>query len=323
MSSDLSTVAATADRVALMETFIRIVEAGSLSAAASQLGSTQPTISRRLQTLERLLGVRLLQRSTHAMTLTDDGARCYERGKELIAGWRSFESDLRGAGDEPAGHLRVMAPHAFGQHQFIGPLADYLARYPRMSVEWVLQDRIPDFTAEGFDCSIRVGAITDQSVVAVRLGEIPRIAIAAPSLLESAGLGVPPPTRPEALERLPWMALQTFYRNEVALTHAATGETVSFPIRPRLSTDGLYAIRTAAILGVGAALASAWALRDELASGRLVHLVPEWQAAPLPVYLIYPPARFYPARLRRFIDIMRAAMPATMPPPLGPAAKAG
>lgn len=306
MKADLSTAAA--DRVALMETFIRIVEAGSLSAAAIQLGSTQPTISRRLQALERLLGVRLLQRSTHAMTLTDDGARCYERGKELIAGWRSFESELRGAGDEPAGHLRVMAPHAFGQHQFIGPLAEYMARYPRISVEWVLQDRIPDFTAEGFDCSIRIGAITDQSVIAVRLGEIPRIAVAAPSLLA----GAPPPARPEELERLPWMALQTFYRTEVALTHATSGETVSFPIRPRLSTDGLYAIRSAAILGVGAALASAWALQDELASGRLVHLVPEWRAAPLPVYLIYPPARFYPARLRRFIDIMRAALPAAV-----------
>jgi DNA-binding transcriptional LysR family regulator len=108
----------------LVETFVRIVDAGSLSAAARLLATTQPTISRRLKALEKSLGVRLLQRSTHAMKLTDDGMRCYARAKELIAGWQEFESEIRGAGDEPVGLLRVMAPHAFGQQQLVAPLAD-------------------------------------------------------------------------------------------------------------------------------------------------------------------------------------------------------
>src|SRR5688572_3703694 len=98
----------TTDRIALMQTFVRIVEAGSLSAAAAQLGSTQPTVSRRLQALERSLGVRLLRRSTHAMKLTEDGERCFERAKELLANWEAFEAELRGAGDEPEGSLRVI-----------------------------------------------------------------------------------------------------------------------------------------------------------------------------------------------------------------------
>lgn len=304
MSTDALTTA-TADRVALLETFVRIVEAGSLSAAAAQMGSTQPTVSRRLQTLERMLGVRLLQRSTHAMTLTDDGARCYERAKELVAGWQSFESDLRGTREEAAGLLRVVVPHAFGQHQLIPPLAEYLKRYPRMAVEWVLQDRTPDFTAEGIDCAIQVGTVTDPSVVALRVGEVTRIVVAAPSLLD----GTPPPTGPEELARLPWLALHTFYRDTVVLTHAATGETARFTIRPRLSTDGLYALRGAAVLGLGAAVVSSWAVTEDIAAGRLVHLAPQWRAGALPVHLVYPPARFYPARLRRFIDIMRAAVP--------------
>ncbi|MDC0713248.1 LysR family transcriptional regulator [Stigmatella sp. ncwal1] len=305
MKTDALSAVAGADRLALMETFVRIVEAGNLSAAAAQLGSTQPTVSRRLQTLERLLGVRLLQRSTHAMKLTDDGARCYERAKELIAGWQTFESELRGAGDEPSGLLRVMVPHALGQQQLIGPLADYLRRAPRMSVEWLLHDRTPDFIAEGIDCAIHVGEVRDPSVVALRLGEVPRIVVAAPSALG----GAPLPTQPDELARMPWLALRTFYRDEVVLTHAETGETARFPIRPRMSTDGLYALRNAAVMGIGVGLASSWALTEELADGRLLHLAPQWRAAPLPVFLVYPPARFYPARLRRFIETMRAALP--------------
>ncbi|MDQ8035651.1 LysR family transcriptional regulator [Bordetella genomosp. 1] len=297
-----------ADRMLLIETFVRIVDAGSLSAAAQQLGSTQPTISRRLQALERSLGVRLLQRSTHAMNLTDDGVRCYDRAKDLIASWQSFESTVRGANDEPAGTLRVVAPHAFGQQQFVTPLAEYLARYPRMNVEWSLHDRPPQFIADGIDCAIQVGLPPDPDVVAVRLGEVPRIVVAAPALLG----GGPVPQHPRELGALPWVALRMFYRDEVTLAHAQSGATETFPIAPRLSTDGLYAVRTAAVLGVGAGIVSAWAVADELADGRLVQLAPAWRAAPLPVYLVYPPARFYPARLRRFIEIMRAGVPHTL-----------
>jgi DNA-binding transcriptional LysR family regulator len=303
MSTDLS--AAGSDRIALLETFVRIVDAGSLSAAAAQLGSTQPTVSRRLQQLERMLGVRLLQRSTHQMKLTDDGSRCYERAKDLLAGWQMLESDVRGADDQPSGHLRVVAPHAFGQQQLIGPVADYLQRYPRMTVEWLLHDRMPDFIGEGIDCAIRVGEVGDPSVVALRLAEVPRIAVASPALLD----GRPVPAHASELSELPWLALRTFYRDEVTLTHAETGEAVTFPIRPRLSTDGLQAIRNAALRGLGAAIGSQWALVEDLAAGRLVHLAPDWRAAPLPVHLVYPPARHQPARLRRFIDSMRVAVP--------------
>lgn len=305
MNSPTPVLPGGADRLLLMETFVRIVEAGSLSAAAQQMGGTQPTISRRLQALERALGVRLLQRSTHAMKLTEDGVRCYERAKELIVQWQAFESDMRGAGDEPAGTLRVVAPHAFGQQQFIEPLVRYLQQYPRMSVEWLLYDRPPDFIAGGIDCAIDVGPLLDPSMIAVRLGDVPRIAVAAPSVL--AGKSVP--EHPDELARLPWIALRMFYRNEVSLTHVVTGETRSIQIQPRLYTDSLHAVRAAALHGLGAGIGSAWLLAEDLAAGDLVHLAPQWEAAPLPVHLLYPPARFYPARLRRFIETMRAFLP--------------
>jgi DNA-binding transcriptional LysR family regulator len=305
---------ASADRFELMETFVRIVDAGNLSSAATQLGTTQPTVSRRLQTLERSLGVRLLRRSTHSMTLTEDGQRCLTRARELLASWHAFEADLRGAGDEPEGTLRVIAPHAFGQQQLVVPLAEYLARYPRVNVEWLLHDRRPDFIAEGIDCAVQVGEGYDQGVVAVKLAEVPRIVVAAPSLLD----GLPPVHGPADLARLPWLAMRPYYRNELALTEIAGGREARVAIAPRMTTDSLYALRTAAVAGVGAAIASAWLVADELAQGRLVHIAPRWRAAPLPVHLVYPPARFHPARLRRFLDVIRAHAPGAFTPQAGP-----
>ena len=291
-----------ADRFELMETFLRIVDAGSLSAAAAQLGTTQPTVSRRLQALERSLGVRLLRRSTHSMTLTEDGQRCLERARELLANWHAFEAELRGAGDEPEGTLRVIAPHAFGQQQLVAPLADYLARYPRVNVEWLLHDRRPDFIAEGIDCAIQVGQVDDLGAIAIKLAEVPRIVVAAPSLVGN----LPPVCTPEDLARLPWLALRPYYRTELALTAVDDGREARVTIAPRMSTDSLYALRTAAVTGVGAAIASAWLVADDLAQGRLLHIAPRWRAAPLPVYLVYPQARFHPARLRRFLDVIHA-----------------
>lgn len=293
------------DRLELMQTFVRIVEAGSLSAAAEQLGTTQPTVSRRLQTLERALGLRLLQRSTHGLRMTPDGERCYAGAKALLDNWEALETELRGAQDEPGGRLRVVVPHAFGQGQLIEPLTDYLRRYPRVSVEWLLHDRQPDFIADGVDCAIHVGAVDDPAVVAQRLAEVPRIVVAVPSLLGENPL----PEAPQALAALPWLALRTFYRDEVSLIRPQDGARERFAIRPRLATDSLYALRTAALAGLGAAIVSAWLVADDLARGELRRLAPQWEAQPLPVYLVYPQARFYPARLRRFLALMRERMP--------------
>lgn len=296
------------DRIQLMETFVRIVEAGSLSAAAAQMQATQPTVSRRLQALERALGVRLLQRSTHTMRLTVDGERCFAHAKELLANWAAFEADVRGARDEPEGTLRVAVPHAFGQEKFVVPLAQFLRDHPRVNVEWLLLDDVRDLIAAGIDCAIQVGQPTDPAAVAIKLSEVPRIVVAAPSVLAGAAL----PEHAADLAALPWLALRTYYRNEVVLTHELTRESRRIAIRPRVSTDSLYALRSAALLGLGACIGSAWLLADDLARGRLVHLAPHWQADPLPVYLAYPHARFYPSRLLRFVAMMRAAMPAAI-----------
>lgn len=299
-----------ADRLALLETFVRIVEAGSLSAAAPLLQTTQPTVSRRLRALEQALAVPLLQRSTHGMRLTPDGERCYRRARTLLDDWAAFEADMGGAGSEPEGLLRVAVPHAFGQDKFVAPLAEFMRTYPRVTVEWLLEDVVNDARARGIDCVIQVGEPTDPAVVAIRLAAVPRIVVAAPSLLA----GGPPPAGPEGLAALPWLALRTYYRDELALTHAVTGESRTVPFRARFSTDSLYALRSAALGGMGACAGSAWLLAEDVARGELVHLAPHWQPAPLPIWITYPQAGHYPSRLLRFVEAMRKAVPLAVGP---------
>lgn len=292
------------DRIDLMQTLVRIVESGSLSAAAAQLNTSQPTISRRLQSLERLLGVKLILRTTHAMKLTDDGERCYQQAKLLLERWAALEDELRGAGDEPVGTLRVRAPHAFGQDQMIEPLTRYLQRYPDVTIDWMLNDRTPDFISEDIDCAIQVGNAPDPSMVALLLAEVPRIVVAPPELLRKH-----PVAQVSELGQLPWVSLSTFYRNEVTLRHDADGRTESCMIAPRLATDSLYAVRKAALAGLGAAIVSSWVVTTDIAEGRLQQILPGWSALPLPVYLVYPYSAYYPARLRKFFDMMRSVMP--------------
>lgn len=293
------------DRVELMRTFVRIVEAGSLSAAARQLDTTQATISRRLQSLEAMLGVKLVLRTTHAMKLTDDGERGYQHAKHIIDAWLALEDGLNVADDEPVGMLRVRAPHAFGQQQLLTPLLSFLARYPNLSVEWMLNDKTVDFLSDNIDCAIRVGAEVDPATVSVLLAEVPRSVVATPALLAQFTTIA----SPEQLSSLPWIAVNTFYQHNVSLSHQYSREPVTFPITPRLSTDSIYVARNAALAGLGVVLVSSWTVSEDIAQGRLIELVPDWQAAPLPVHLVYPWARYYPTRLRKFLELMKAVMP--------------
>ncbi|MGL5601958.1 MAG: LysR family transcriptional regulator [Silvania sp.] len=293
------------DRVELMRTFVRIVEAGSLSAAAVQMSTTQATVSRRLQSLETLLGARLILRTTHAMKLTDDGERCYQHARRVIDSWLALEDEVGQTEDEPVGVLRVRAPHAFGQEQLLEPLTAFLLRYPRLNVEWMLNDRSADFLSDNIDCAIRVGAEVDPATVSVLLAEVPRCIVASPELLSRHA----PVHKPEDLSALPWVALNTFYREHIELFNDVTQPALRIAISPRLSTDSLYVARKSALTGLGVAVVSSWTVEGDIREGRLVHLLPDWQPAALPVHLVYPWSRYYPARLRRFLDMMREVMP--------------
>ena len=238
---------------------------------APSCGTTQPTVSRRLQALERLLGVRLLQRSTHAMKLTEDGERCFERARELIASWQAFESDLRGADDEPEGMLRVVAPHAFGQQLLVGPLADYLRRYPRVSVEWLLHDRRAGLHRRG-------RRLRDPGRRSERPGRGRHQAHRGAAHRRGRALGAARarPARPRARTRArcPGSRCALSIAPKSCSRTWRSGEACRVAMRPRLSTDSLYALRSAAVMGLGVCVGSTWLLAEDLAAGRLVQLVP-------------------------------------------------
>ncbi|WP_115719491.1 LysR family transcriptional regulator [Gallaecimonas mangrovi] len=302
-----------ADRIEMMRTLVRIIESGSLSAAARQLGTTQPTVSRRLVQLESLLGAKLLLRSTHGMKLTDEGERCYQQARTMLANWDALAEDLAGNHDEPVGMLRVRVPHAFGQQQMMPHLLALLKRYPGLSVEWVLNDKTPDFLAENIDCAVHVGAVEDPSLVAVLLAEVPRLMVASPDLIKNTGI----PQQVEQLASLPWVAQSPYHRREVLLRHQKSQAVVQVDIAPRLISDSLYAVYHAALMGIGVTTVSAWIATEAINDGRLQALLPQWQPDPLPVYLVYPYANYYPAKMRRFFTLMKTVMPnlvGTTPP---------
>lgn len=207
-----------------MRTFVRIVEAGSLSAAARQLATTCATVSRRLQSLETMLGVRLLLRTTHTTRLTDDGERCYQHARRVIDSWLALEDEVGQTEDEPVGVLRVRAPHAFGQDQLLKPVTEFLQRYPQLSIEWMLNDRSADFLGDNLDCAIRVGVEVDPATVSVLLAEVPRSVVASPALLAR----FPAVNTPEDLQQFPRIAISS-----------STSATWSFFTMPRPPPRGL------------------------------------------------------------------------------------
>ena len=299
------------DRLALLQTFLRVAEAGSFSAAAQQLATTQPTVSRRVQMLESLLGARLVERSTRGLRLTEEGERCAAQAQDLIDGWQSLAEELDG-GDELAGTLRLRVPHAFGQSQLIDPLAAFLTRHPRVSVEWMLQDQLPDFSRENVDCSLLVGEISQPNLIATQLAEVPRVLVAAPALAKKLPKGLDRKS-PEEIAALlgaqPWLALLAFYRDGIDLTASKGEGRMHVSFRPRLGTDSLFALIEFVRRGLGLALVSQWAVMDDLAQGRLVRLLPDWCASPPPISLVYPSRRLQPARLRAFLQVMREVIP--------------
>lgn len=299
------------DRLALLQTFLRVAEAGSFSAAAQQLATTQPTVSRRVQLLESLLGARLVERSTRGLRLTEEGERCAAQAQELIDGWQSLAEDIDG-GEELSGTLRLRVPHAFGQSQLIEPLAAFLTKHPRVSVEWMLQDQLPDFSRENVDCSLLVGEIAQPNLIATQLAEVPRVLVAAPAIAKKLPKGLDKAAPEEiaaVLAAQPWLALLAFYRDGIELVGANGDGRVEIPFKPRLGTDSLFALVESARRGLGVALVSQWAVMDDLAEGRLVRLLPSWCATPLPISLVYPSRRLQPARLRAFLQVMREVIP--------------
>ncbi|MEO1080322.1 MAG: LysR family transcriptional regulator [Pseudomonadota bacterium] len=284
------------DRITLLETFVRIAEAGSISAAARDLGLSQPSASRQLNDLETRLNTQLVRRTTHSLALTEAGGDLLRDARQLVDGWEALAERHRSAHTRIEGKLKVFAPVALGQQQVARIACDFQARHPGVTLSLELDDRAIRFAEEGCDCWIKVGPVPDDTLIVRPVGRVERLLVAAPQLLPGSGRGL----TPGRVEGLPMVSLDPFEGARVPLSDGKRERLLTPDVRMR--TNNIFALKEAALAGIGMAILPKWFIAQELREGHLVDLLPRWRAPWLDIQVAYLPARQQPLRLREFLN---------------------
>jgi DNA-binding transcriptional LysR family regulator len=288
-----------------MRIFARALELGSLSAVAREMGTTQPTISKAVAALERELGVRLLERTTTSLTPTEQGRRFYSRATGVLEEFGEAVADARGHTETPAGLLRVNAPVALGQFRLNALVLEFLARYPDIEVELILNDRFVDLVEEGVDVALRLGGTLPPDAIARGIAVSPRWLVASPDYLRNR----PAIRRPDDLRhhetiRFAWLT------SGDAMTLDGPGGTVTVTTHGRYRVNNALAIRESLAMGAAVGLAPAWLVQDLMASGELVRVLPRWSAPMQQASLLYPSRRYQSLRARLLIEFLTERIPA-------------
>ena len=288
------------DRIAAMNAFVRVVEAGTFTKAADTLGLPNATVTRLIQTLERELKVKLLQRTTRSVTVTPEGANYYERVVKLLADLSEIESTASESRSRPSGRIRVETAAAIASLVIIPALPEFRKAYPEVEIDLGIGNRRADLVAEGVDCAIRAGNATEQYMAARQVGSFRFITCAAPAYLEARGV----PARPHDLE------LEHDTVGMVASLHGRTlayrfeQDGVPFELSPphAIVVNDTNSYLAAGIAGLGVIQAPGYAAQAALASGALVPVLEQWETGRMPIHVVYPPNRFLSAKVRVFID---------------------
>jgi DNA-binding transcriptional LysR family regulator len=286
------------DRLDELSLYLAIVDAGSLAAAARRTGRSPPSVTRQLSALEGRLGVRLIERNTRRLALTDAGRRLAAHARNLVSDFESAMRDTSGEGVAPRGRLRLSAPLLFGRYHVTPVVMAYLATYPDVSVELLLEDRPVDLIEEGIDVALRIAHLADSTLVARRLGAVRRIVVASPAYLARKGV----PEQPEDLGRHD-VVLFVNQANTADWRFAdpVRGER-TVHVEARFQVNRAEAAIAAACNGHGVLAVLSYQVANDLAEGRLVRLLRRFERPPIPVQLVMPSARLMPPRLRAFID---------------------
>jgi DNA-binding transcriptional LysR family regulator len=288
-----------ADALGEMSIFSKVVAAGSLSAAAKELGLSTAVVSRRLASLESRLGVRLINRTTRSLHLTDEGGRYYEACARLLAEIEEADAEVAAGRAEPQGPLRVALPAAFG-HLHVAPLIPrFAARYPNVQLALSLSDRNVNVIEEGFDLAVRIADLADSSLAARKLAPNRRVVCASPDYLRRNGT----PQTPQDL-----VGHNCLTTNDFSMTwdyKDPEGKAGAVRVSGRYACDNWEVLREWAIAGLGIALKSTWDVREQLEDGSLVVLLPGYTfASDVAIYAVYPHRRFLPAKTRAFIEFL-------------------
>ena len=285
------------DKLRAMRVFVRIVEAGSLTAAAAALDTSLTSAVRSLASLERALGVRLLNRTTRRIALTEEGREYLERCRHVLAEVEEAESALTARQVTPAGRLAVTAPVTLGRLH-VAPLAtDFLSSYPQIRAELLLVDRVVDLLEEGVDVAVRIGQLPDSSLVAAPVGETRRVICASPDYLRRHGT----PRRPADLTGHRCIQF-TGTAGGAEWELRANGKATRVAIRPTLSVNQVDGALDACVKGLGCARFLGYQVTDLLTAGALRCLLQECEPAAAPISVVYPHSRLLSSRVRTFVD---------------------
>jgi DNA-binding transcriptional LysR family regulator len=281
-----------------MKVYVLAVEKGSLSAAAAAGGISATMAGNHLRALEQRLGVQLLSRTTRRQHLTPFGEDYYQRCKEILRLVDDSDAQAQQQQSAPAGKLRVTAPLTFGSEALMPALSVYLERYPEVSVDVALNDRVVDLVEEGFEAAIRIGHLPDSTLIAKPLAPYRLMICASPDYLARRGV----PERPEDLSRHECLSF-----SPAAMTHwrmAGEEGMCNIPVSGRLQVNQGQALRVASLHGLGIVLQPAILLEADVRAGHLVQLLPGYELPSRPMSVVYLPDRYRLPKLRSFVDFL-------------------
>jgi DNA-binding transcriptional LysR family regulator len=286
------------DRLDEIRAFTAVAEARSFTQGARKLEVSPAQVSKLVARLENRLDARLLNRTTRDVSLTDTGQAYLERARELLEGFDALETSVRDQGG-PSGTLKVSAPVSFGKGQLVPALLDFAAAYPALSVDVAFADRLVNLVEEGFDVAVRIGQLSDSSLVAKRLAAVRLVTCAAPDYLARHGPldALEDVARHEAI-------LDTNAREPTVWTFGPHGDQREVRVRGRLRFNGAEACVAAAVAGFGITRTPAFAAADELQAGRLTPILCNFEPELIHVHAVYPHARHLAAKVRAFVDFL-------------------
>jgi DNA-binding transcriptional LysR family regulator len=289
------------DRVGDLILFLRVLDQGSISAAARSLDLSVAVASQRLKRLEHDLGVRLLHRTTRRLHPTPEGIALAEQGRALVEDLEALTSGLRQGATDVVGTLRLTASASFGR-QYVSPLLPaFMARYPRVRLSVNLTDQMVDMVSAGFDLAIRIGALDDSQLVARKLAVNRRVLCASPDYLRRFGT----PRTPDDLAKHECVVLAGSQgRQDMWRLHDAEGKLHTVRVSGRLESTLGELLRDAALAGLGIAQHSTWHVWDDLRSGRLKVVLPDYSIADTGIYAVMPQRRLVPLRVKAFVDFL-------------------
>jgi DNA-binding transcriptional LysR family regulator len=285
------------DKLVAMTTFVRIVDAGSLTAAAHTLDASLPTVVRTLAALERHLGVSLLKRTTRRIHLTDEGAQYLERCRTILSALQEADDALVSRRSEPAGKLTVTASALFGR-RFIAPIVyDFVQRYPKVSADMLFVDRVVNLIEEGVDVGVRIAHLKDSSMIAIPVGRTRRIVCASERYLRRHGVPrTPNDLRKHTCVRHVGLAPRSEWQFRVGTRQ------LSVPITSVITCNDIDSAVSACIEGLGLGVFLSYMVAHHRKQGELKYVLEKFETDPTPVQVVYPQAKLLPNKVRAFID---------------------